>query len=343
VTGSVTVRGGDGDDELASQSPVAYNTFLGEAGADILTGGDRYNYLLGGEGDDNLTGGAGRDSLVGDGGQDVLLSGGGRDTLDPGLGTDDVHGGTGIDWAYYSSRLVPLSISLDDVANDGETSENDNVHSDVENLQSGGGDDTLTGTNDRNRMWGGGGSDTLNGDGGNDFLYGGGTAGLSGDVLNGQDGDDRLYGEEWSADTFSGGAGWDFVPFERGEDVRVSLNNQPDDGVDGELDNVMSDVEEVTTGWGDDVVVGSNAGNEFTTGLGNDTVSGGGGNDGLVGGAGRDVLNGGNGIDSLEGQEGGDTLVSQDSARDYVDCGGALDSLDRDATDRVGANCEILR
>jgi Ca2+-binding RTX toxin-like protein len=80
---------------------------------------------------------------------------------------------------YHSA---PVTVTLDDVANDGRTSpvaENDNVQSDIEHVIGTEGDDRLTG---------GAGNETLDGGAGDDNLDG-----LAGaDRLNGEDGDDVI-------------------------------------------------------------------------------------------------------------------------------------------------------
>ena len=72
------------------------------------------------------------------------------------------------------------------------------------------------------------------------------------------------------------------------------------------------------TNTGDDIIIGGNAGDSLSAGIGNVWIDGGAGNDLIYGGAGRDVLLGGDGADSitagsgdtyLSGGDGNDTLV----------------------------------
>src|SRR6185436_12755913 len=123
----------------------------------------------------------------------------GNDTLDGRNGDDDMRGGAGSDLVDYSDRTAALSISLDDVANDGGIGGHDNVHSDIEQINGGQSDDVITGSNADNVILGMGGNDRITGLGGNDAIYGGtvGTADVPAnhgmDVIDGGDGNDFIY------------------------------------------------------------------------------------------------------------------------------------------------------
>ena len=61
-------------------------------------------------------------------------------------GADDVNGGPGTDTATFAARSDPVQLSLDDQANDGVIGNaQDNIHTDVENLQGGSASDVLSG------------------------------------------------------------------------------------------------------------------------------------------------------------------------------------------------------
>ncbi len=129
-------------------------------------------------------------------------------------GADDMVGGAGVaDLATYVNRDGEITYTgQDDLANDGETGEADNVHSDVEWFYGGAGDDTLTGTdnvlggfNDLRGMLG---DDTVLGLAGNDWLDSHGSWGK--DHLEGGSGDDRLDGGTGKpVDFLDGGDGMD--------------------------------------------------------------------------------------------------------------------------------------
>ena len=79
-----------------------------------------------------------------------------------------------------------------------------------------------------------------------------GTAGN--DTLRGFTGTDVLDGGA-GADSMTGGDGVDTVSYaSRSADVRVDTFGDPDDGEQGENDQVRTDVESVTTGSGDDTI-----------------------------------------------------------------------------------------
>lgn len=102
-------------------------------------------------------------------------AGGGDDSLTPGSGklADDLHGGGGNDTAHYDNSELSLRITLDDQANDGSEGAGGNVHTDVENLIGGTGNDQLIGDDADNLLDGGPAADEVTGKGGNDTLLGG--------------------------------------------------------------------------------------------------------------------------------------------------------------------------
>ena len=158
------------------------------------------------------------------------------------------------------------------------------------------------------------------------------TGGAYGDKLYGGPGDDLLDGGAWS-DLLSGDDGRDRVTYAtRTAPLNVNLGSfWGGDGEYGEWDFVSSTVEEVVGGSGDDRMTGTSSANTFIGGAGNDTLDGRDGND---------VLEGGAGTDSLEAGNGDDTLRSRDTVIDTVNCGAGTDSIDVDAADTVGADCE---
>src|SRR5215216_7254342 len=85
--------------------------------------------------------------LRGGDGSDNLSGNGGSDTLDGQLGADNLTGGdgTGIDRVIYP-RFNAVTVTIDDVANDGELGEGDNVRSDNEQVEGSIAGDSLTGS-----------------------------------------------------------------------------------------------------------------------------------------------------------------------------------------------------
>ena len=159
-----SVSGGNGNDQLKGGSNR--DTLGGGNGNDLLVGNEGNDSLVGGLGSDNLIGGAGNDYMVGDTSS--------SDTT--GFGGDNFEGDDGNDTADYSTRTDDLCITMDDdVANDGGNggTEGDNIHSDVENIFAGSGNDSIVGNASANFLAGGPGNDSLRGGAGIDKLIGG--------------------------------------------------------------------------------------------------------------------------------------------------------------------------
>lgn len=350
----------DGNDSLTSTVPIPTYVNAGD-GNDTVTTGTSNDSVYPGTGVNTVHTGDGNDYVSAGTGDDAVNTGPGNDTIYPGLGDDDVVGGAGTDTVSYGSRTGNLSISLNNGAGDGDAAlgENDNVHSDIENVYTGtgndtvtgnaadnyfstnNGDDTLTGVAGRDTLSGGLGDDVVNGGDGSDYLYDDGGA----DDVNGDAGDDSIssYSDTTGSDDVSGGPGVDQIFFWGYLDVTVSLDGSANDGRPGDsTDNVRADVEDVSTGEGNDKITGSKAANELLGGEGDDTINGKKGSDGIDGGRGADHVNGGPGVDSLLGGAGADKLKSQDRSADYVTCGGSVDSVNRDGRDDVMADCEKL-
>ena len=90
--------------------------------------------------------------------------------------TLSVDGGDGIDTFSYSGRIEPVTVTLDDLANDGQGDHDDNIASTIENVDGGSGADTITGTSAANVLDGQGGGDVVTGAGGSDVLRSFGSA-----------------------------------------------------------------------------------------------------------------------------------------------------------------------
>ena len=288
-TGIDTLNGGDGDDVLDGGACVLIITcadFLnGGSGGDTVsyasrssavtvdpdgladdgepleldTIGSDVENLIGGNAGDTLSGGSGDNILNGNGGDDTLNGEGGVDTLDGGIGADILSGGADIDTVSYSGRTNPLTVTIDNIAGDGESGEGDDVRTDIQNVIGGSGSDSLSGSSGSNQLSGGNGGDTLDG----------GTG----------------------ADTLVGGAGADTVSYAlRSLPVTVDLDGIADDGVTGENDSIAADIEDIIGGSGADFLTGDAIANTLTGGAGDDTIEGGEGADVLLGGADEDLL-----------------------------------------------------
>jgi Ca2+-binding RTX toxin-like protein len=201
------------------------------------------------------------------------------------------------------------------------------------------------------------------GDGGRDVLSGG----AAGDLLNGGPDDDILHASR-GPDDFVGGAGTDTVSYrEYQANVRVTLDNQPNDGAlvnapgsndlvpaASEGDNVRMDVEVVIGGRGNDHIEGVTSplavlfpAVRFEGGPGHDTLvaghsaaravlDGGDGNDHLIGGHQPNLLLGGTGNDRMVGNNapdeffGGTGFDTADYSGKTADLRITLDNLPND-------------
>jgi Ca2+-binding RTX toxin-like protein len=196
--------------------------------------------------------------------------------------------------------------------------------------------------NDRFSMDLGGRRTAVDGGTGDDTLVGGSVA----DLLEGSDGADVLTGRGGS-DIHSGGPGTDTADYSaRSAPVTVTLNTASawwwlaDDGQAGELEHVLTDVENVSGGSGDDTLRGSDGANTLVGNAGNDTLKGGAGNDDLRGSGGDDMLDGEDasdmaGSDRLDGGSGDDMIFARDGEHDRIDCGSGSDTVYADADDRL--------
>jgi Ca2+-binding RTX toxin-like protein len=309
----ITVRTWKGDDEVTVSDDLKIPTVLeagpgidwiqGGGGPDEIWGGCSNNdatcngfkdTLHGGEGDDSLHGGASFDYLNGDAGNDLL---------DGRLSGDNLNGGDGRDLADYSARKDGITASLDGVANDGVSGENDFIAGDVEGIQGGSGKDTLYAAFlNSSILKGGPGDDTLVG-------YAGA------DLLMGEAGSDLLR-PGFAMDNVYGGSDRDTVSYpERLNPITVTLDGAGNDGESGENDFVAADVENVTGGKDNDTLIGDGQANKLIGGPGNDTLDGLGGQpDELYGESGNDKLEGGPAgsiVDVLDGGADTDTVSYQ--------------------------------
>jgi Ca2+-binding RTX toxin-like protein len=370
---------------------------IGGSGNDTLVGSDREPYADSSpgnvpRGDNILIGGGGDDLLDGRGGPDVFEGGDGNDTV--------TYGDHQVGAVTYRGRTDPVEATIDGTANDGGAVDVETVsqRSDqitppppddpdggVENIIGGSGDDTLRGSSASNSLSGGPGTDLLNGGEGDDTLR----SGSGDDTLQGAEGNDSLFGEEHNdvlvggagtdsldggpsddrldggtgADSMVGGDGADGVYYsERLNPVAATADGAPDDGEQGEGDNVLGDVEDLSGGSDNDILVGGGGDGLIEGGRGDDILDGGSGADTLLGGGGRDVasyagrsagvlvdlaVGGGDGqpgenddirpdVEEVQGGGGSDTLHGDGGAKSLFG-GPGDDFIDaRDGVDQVG-------
>ena len=294
---TVTANDAIGNDGTAETDNVQLDIecIKGGPGNDVLGGNPSANTIFGNGGNDTLNGFDGNDTLYGGDGDDTLQDQG---TDSSASGADVFSGGAGIDTMDYTSRTTAISVSLDALANDGQANEGDLVMADVENVNSGSGDDTLTGSPSANRLEGRLGNDVISGGAGDDTLLGGG----GDDTLFGNDGND-VFDEQFDSngsDVISGGNGIDTVNYAAragaGEAIQATMDGlAADDGQQSPLegDNIKADIENLfgsSVAAVGDIIVGNASANQLEGNNGNDVITGAGGDDVINGGAGNDVI-----------------------------------------------------
>jgi hypothetical protein len=284
---SVRLTLNDGDDFVRVFDGVPPTTMDGGEGADDLDSRG---------GNDTALGGAGDDTISDDGGNDVIDGGTGDDQTLTAGGADDVKGGPGFDTVELDTD--DDVVRLDDIANDGNPGQGMNIHTDVEAVDGSLGSDNLFGNAGPNMLIGGSGNDILEGGGGPD-------------VLDGGDG----------ADEMSGGPDVDRVEYTDTAAQTITLDDVRNDGAPGELDNVHSDIEDVSAGPGNDAVIGGEAANV------------------LDGGPGNDSLEGRGGVDTFLGGPGADTVLARDGLQERINCGPDADAGEADTIDTL-IDCE---
>ena len=212
----------------------------------------------------------------------------------------------------------------------------------IENLETGAGNDTITGNAAANSITSGNGADTVDAAAGNDSVWGGNgqdtlLGGTGNDNLYGGDANDSLYGGT-QGDRLEGGAGDDTIEGGDGRDTAIL-----GDGNDVFIDNTQTgrhgsdrvfgeDGDDTITGGGGndslhgqdgyDMIWGGGENDSITGGIGFDTIYAGTGNDTVVGGNGRDVVYLGDGDDVFEDSTQNDTW-----GRDRVDGGAGNDTF----------------
>jgi len=280
-------------------------------GDDIVHAGLGNDEVFAGAGDDLVYGEEGNDEIYGGDGSDVVYGGDGDDVIDTSAPTEASDYG----WAPY----VP---------------EDTDKTNDIDYVEGGAGNDTITTGDDADTILGGTGEDTIDG-------------GLDDDTIDGGDDDDTIIGGHGS-DTIDGGEGNDLIYGGLGPDPALDPLNivdafdpRPDNGIDlvhgGEGDDVIY-------GQDDDDVLYGDAGNDtIDGGIDEDEIFGGEGDDTLMGGQGDDVIDGGAGEDEMSGGDDRDLFVNV-NVGDTVDGnegGDDWDTLDLTGSAPAGGSLSI--
>lgn len=231
----------------------------------------------------------------------TVNAGAGSDYITASSSADIINGGAGKDTVYYSDSPQGIQLYMHDSGRGYGGWAQGDVVKNVEEVYGSKFNDRITGGNENNSFYGGDGNDILFGGNGNDWLNGGA-----------------------GADALDGGRGADTVGYGLETDnLTVNLVTGRGSGGVAEGDRYYS-IENVTTGRGNDRVIGNYKDNVIRTGDGNDTVKAGGGNDTIWIGHGDDVVEGGAGNDvfkfySYGGDYNKNTILDFEDGRDKFD------------------------
>lgn len=315
--GDDTLRSDAGDDALDGGAGTDTADYSGETAAitaSLLSGtasgagSDTFSNI------ENLIGGSGADSLTGDTGNNVITGNAGNDTIDGGSGTDTVD---------YSDETTAITV---DLSSGSATGAGTDTISNIEDVVTGSGDDTLTGSSGNNTLEGGAGDDT--------YVYG---TGVGNDTIIETGGDDVLQiGSSLTLDD---------ITFTRdGDDLRVEVDGTGN--VYMTIDNHFADqsaivetIEFTTDSSTFDLRLinssvveffGTSSGETLNGGTDNEFIHGLDGADTINAGSGEDVLFGDGGNDTLNGDGDNDTIMG-DAGDDTINGGAGTDTVDYSA------------
>lgn len=331
------LTGGSGNDTLTG------------TGYDIYSNGN--NVIIGGDGDDVIDGNGGSDTITGGNGTDTatfanvtgniavginatttvgytdasvkasnstlatietIITGSGNDlfTVNGGNLTLILNAGTGTDTIDFSAQSAAITADLNAVAT-GAFGSYTFLSTSFENILSGTGNDTLTGTGVANIIFAGNGTDTVNAGGGDDIIDDSNItfATNNTNIINGEGGNDTIFAYI-GGNTIDGGTGTDTLRYDTssvnmGYNTNVGIGHNTSANLTFTL-NAGSTAGTVTDGVRTDTFIsfdtyyGSTGDDTFIGGSGNDTFFGNDGTDIFRGGAGNDVFSGGNGIDTAD-------------------------------------------
>jgi Ca2+-binding RTX toxin-like protein len=345
-TGDDTFINGASDDTISAGGGVDVADYTGDSaaltvnlgtgavsggGADVLSG---FEVFKSGSNNDVITGSAGADTIFGNNGADTLIGTAGGDTFDGGAGADRFigHNGTGndtfigggaVDTADYSSDADDLTVDFSGTDSVTGTGIGTDKLDSVEVVNLGTGDDTFINGASNDTISAGAGQDVADYDVETvNMTYNlstGAVTGAGSDVLSGFEvylsgsGDDTFIAHDVAANnTLNGGSGIDTADYSSdANDLTVDLSGTDSVTGTGIGTDILSSIEVIKTGAGNDELTGS---------TGNDTFFGGAGADTFHGTGGADILNGEGGADIFKGANvaGNDTFIG----------GGAVDTAD---------------
>ena len=239
--------------DIGSDVFFEFEKFIAGKGADVIYASPIGNEIDGYRGNDSIFGSFNVDVLIGGVGNDFIRGAGGKDSIDGGVGNDTVD---------YSDKTDSVLIVLNSAGGADVTIGGfieDSIRN-IENVNGGEGDDSISGDTFANVLSGNAGDDILKGGGGKDLL--------------------------------DGGEGTDTADYsDKSVTVVLTLSGAVKSGVSvgGKAEDTVVNIENVISGLGNDTITGDGGANVLNGGAGNDTLNGGTGIDTLVGGAGNDT------------------------------------------------------
>ncbi|MCP5084534.1 MAG: calcium-binding protein [Alphaproteobacteria bacterium] len=267
---------GAGNDQIAGDG--ANNHIAGEGGNDTIAAGDGNDTVLGGAGNDVLNGDAGIDNIKGGDDDDLIIV----DEIDG----DAIDGEAGNDTVQFRNTPGDVTVNLNlGLASSTALGSNNISLTSIENIDDQSGDTNITGSDGNNLILARGGADTI----------------------DARDGDDIIIIND-SLDSINGGNGTDELRFATSLDVFANLNAGGYD-VDGVAGTMLSDIENITGGTGNDALIGD---------AGDNVIDGGGGNDFIASGTGDDTI---------FGRAGSDFVSLGDLNNDFADGGDDVDTI----------------
>ena len=286
--------GSNGEDVLTGGSgvdTVDYSNLDKGIVADLEAGNVKKGFGSDGENDtvfgiENVTGTNQTDRFIGNAADNTFVGLDGNDNFVGSTGNDSLIGGAGdYDLVDYSGNNAGINVNLQTGVVDKGGNNGQDFISGIETVIGTDFGDTMQGAGGNDVLAGFGGDDTILGGAGNDYLM----SGAGNDTMDGGIGDDTLYADAGN-NTLDGGEGIDTVNLAGSQgDVEVSLKDGESTNSIGEV-NTIENVENVTTGAGDDTIEGSDGDNVIEARAGDDTINGLDGNDTMTGGAGADIF-----------------------------------------------------
>jgi Ca2+-binding RTX toxin-like protein len=333
-SGNLDLNGGVGNDliDMTGEDTISSHTARGDDGADTILGGGGADVLIGGLGADSVSGGAGNDTVYSNDGD----------------GPDSLDGGAGLDALQLNRTSIVFGLSADFSSGALQTLADGTTVANFESIsfRGGSGNDTITSSNGvvalQNQIFGDAGNDVLAAAPNGAYIYGD----VGNDTLVGGAGNDFFYSSIAldGVDVVTGGPGVDTMSYynslSTANGITVTLNGAAVVTVviAGGDNDLISGIENIDGGLGNDYIAGDGNNNAFYGGNGSDTLIGGGGADSFDASFGNDFLfidhfdtsiNGGTGYDAVFVQDATGVNLNVGTAQaEYVYGWKGADTLD---------------